>query len=271
MTSLRPPTPVSLLDMTSIRQPWLSAKREYMRNSSAANSAASSPPVPARISSITSFSSFGSFGMRSILSSATSASRLPASDFSSSFASSRMSASPPASSSSACDSSCATVLYSRYFPTSGSSSASAFACFRYSLASLCTSVVPSRAIRSSYRASSDCSLSNMVLSAGHRRQKRDLVAVAHRGVHLRVVRVERGRNRSLVRRQLRILGRELAPDGADRRARREIARQLGRARDVAQPCEQLHVDAHATRSACALARASSGSAVAPSIQTSPPS
>ena len=69
MTSLRPPTPVSLLDITSSRQPWRSAYLLYIRNSSAANSAASSPPVPARISSMTFFSSFGSFGMSRIFSS----------------------------------------------------------------------------------------------------------------------------------------------------------------------------------------------------------
>ena len=38
----------------------------YIRNSSPAKSAASSPPVPARISSTTFFSSFGSFGMSRI-------------------------------------------------------------------------------------------------------------------------------------------------------------------------------------------------------------
>ena len=41
----------------------------YIRNSSPANSAASSPPVPARISRMTFFSSFGSFGMSRIFSS----------------------------------------------------------------------------------------------------------------------------------------------------------------------------------------------------------
>ena len=100
MTSFRPPMPVSLDDITSIRQPWRSAYFEYMRNSSAAKSAASSPPVPARISRTTFFSSFGSFGTSRTFRSATSASRRATSALSSSCASSRMSGSPPDASSS---------------------------------------------------------------------------------------------------------------------------------------------------------------------------
>src|SRR6185295_9980108 len=49
ITSLIPPWPALVTDTTSIFQPWRSAKREYIRKTSAANSAASSPPVPARI------------------------------------------------------------------------------------------------------------------------------------------------------------------------------------------------------------------------------
>ena len=44
-------------DITSTFQRCCSAKRVYMRKTSAANSEASSPPVPARISRITFFSS----------------------------------------------------------------------------------------------------------------------------------------------------------------------------------------------------------------------
>jgi hypothetical protein len=73
MTSFRPPTPVSLLDITSIFQPCRSANLLYIRNSSPAKSAASSPPVPALISSTTFFSSFGSLGTSRILRSAMSA------------------------------------------------------------------------------------------------------------------------------------------------------------------------------------------------------
>ncbi len=64
-----------------------------MRNTSAANSAASSPPVPARISSSTFFSSFGSFGTKSCGISASSASRFASSVRASSWAISRSSGS----------------------------------------------------------------------------------------------------------------------------------------------------------------------------------
>ena len=57
-------------------------------------------------------------------------------------------------------------------------------------------------------------------SPGHRRQKRDFVAVVHSCVHPRVVGVDRARNRPLVAGERRKLAGELAPDRADRRARR---------------------------------------------------
>ena len=57
-----------------------------MRNSSPAKSAASSPPVPARISTITFFSSFGSFGSSRTFSSRSTVSLRAASCFSSSSA-----------------------------------------------------------------------------------------------------------------------------------------------------------------------------------------
>ena len=93
ITSLRPPWPAQVFETTSIFQPWRSAKRVYMRKISAANSAASSPPVPARISRRTFFSSFGSFGMSSSGISASRASRFASSACSSSCAISRSSAS----------------------------------------------------------------------------------------------------------------------------------------------------------------------------------
>ena len=52
----------SLAEITSTFQPCSAAKRSYIRNRSPANSAASSPPVPARISSITLRSSMASLG-----------------------------------------------------------------------------------------------------------------------------------------------------------------------------------------------------------------
>ena len=64
-TSLMPPADALDVDRISTAQRWRSAKRVYMRNRSAANSAASSPPVPARISRRMFFSSFGSLGMSS--------------------------------------------------------------------------------------------------------------------------------------------------------------------------------------------------------------
>ena len=61
------PTPVSFDESSSTRQPCSSANRWYMRKRSEANRPASSPPVPARISSTTFFSSLGSFGSSSTL------------------------------------------------------------------------------------------------------------------------------------------------------------------------------------------------------------
>ena len=84
-----------------------------------------------------------------IFMSAMSASRRATRDLSSSLARSRMSASPPLASSSAPVMSCTTVLYSRKRWISGSTSASALACFRYSCGSACTSLVPSSRISSS--------------------------------------------------------------------------------------------------------------------------
>ena len=93
MTSLMPPGPVRFTETMSTFQPCRSAKREYMRKTSFANSAASSPPVPARISSSTFFSSFGSFGTSSSGMPASSSSRRASSARSSSCAISRSSAS----------------------------------------------------------------------------------------------------------------------------------------------------------------------------------
>ena len=85
---------MSLDDISSSRHPCRSAYLLYMRNNSAAKSAASSPPVPARISRMMLRSSLGSFGISRIFRSASRASRRAVSDFSSCRASSCMSASP---------------------------------------------------------------------------------------------------------------------------------------------------------------------------------
>ncbi len=60
-----------------------------------------------------------------------------------------MSASPALTSSSVSEMLRTTSLYSRKRSISGSTSASALACFRYSAGSLCTSLVPSSRISSS--------------------------------------------------------------------------------------------------------------------------
>ena len=108
-------------------------------------------------------------------------------------------------------------------------------------------------------------------SSRHRRQECNLVAVVDFGVHARVVRVERARHRALVLGQAGKFAGQLLPHRPDRRAGRDVSRHFRGAGDVAEPREQPHGHAHAIRSASARARWSSGSAVAPSIQTSPPS
>ena len=60
--SLIPPSPVSDESVTEVFHRLDSAYRPYMRKSSPAKSAASSPPVPARISRMTLRRSFGSTG-----------------------------------------------------------------------------------------------------------------------------------------------------------------------------------------------------------------
>ena len=93
MTSLMPPAEAFDIDRISTVQRRRSAKRVYMRNRSAANSAASSPPVPARISRRMFFSSFGSLGISSTLSVFSRRSCSPASSVSSWRARSRISGS----------------------------------------------------------------------------------------------------------------------------------------------------------------------------------
>ena len=74
--------------------------------------------------------------------------------------------------------SCVTVLYSRNRSTSGSISASALACFRYSAGSLCTSAEPSSCISSSYC----CSCGQLV---EHKSRARSAVRRAVRLVYAR--------------------------------------------------------------------------------------
>src|SRR5262245_55844782 len=115
------------------------------------------------------------------------------------------------------------------------------------------------------------SLSQPSLPTGDRRQKRHFVPVAEFSVHSGVVEIHGARNRPLVWAELRIVGSELPPDAPDRRSGRNVTGELRCAGNIAQPGEQPHRYAHALRSASRRAVSSSGSAVAPSIQTSPPS
>ena len=62
-TSLRPPSSLNDSEITVVDHLILSLNLWYIRNKSAANSAASSPPVPALISSIPDFTSRLSFGI----------------------------------------------------------------------------------------------------------------------------------------------------------------------------------------------------------------
>src|SRR5215475_2586723 len=134
-----------------------------MRNISAAKSVASSPPVPARISSTTFFSSLGSLGTSSILSSfSVAASR----------SSRRVNSSCAYAFSSASDSSLIIALlssiprcrslYSRYFSTISESSLCAFAVFWYFDESLITSGDARARVSSSYRDSIWFKRSNML-------------------------------------------------------------------------------------------------------------
>ena len=70
--SLKPPTPVGWLSITSTFHFWRSEYFVYIRARSAAKSPASSPPAPARISTKTFLSSLGSFGRISARSSSSS-------------------------------------------------------------------------------------------------------------------------------------------------------------------------------------------------------
>ena len=168
MVSFNPPTPVSLTESTSGRQPCRSENLLYMRKRSAANRAASSPPVPARISNTTFFSSFGSFGTSKALNSVNNLSRRTSNVRISRCASSRMSPSLLSTSSCTCPISVSTDLYSRNVSTNDWISASALACLRYSAGSACTAASLSSVISFSYRSSIALSLSNIQAFNFHR-------------------------------------------------------------------------------------------------------
>mmetsp|Transcript_56585 Transcript_56585/g.136835 ORF Transcript_56585/g.136835 Transcript_56585/m.136835 type:complete len:222 (-) Transcript_56585:15-680(-) len=128
---------------------------------------ASSPPVPARISSITSLSSRGSLGSSSTLSSASMPSMLASSSFTSSLAISRMSASSPASLniSLAPSSSSFAVFHWLYTSTTGSSDARCLVMRSISLVSFASSGSPSIVVSSSNWFETSCSRFTMLSSA----------------------------------------------------------------------------------------------------------
>src|SRR5215469_6192656 len=154
MISFSPPTADSLEEVTSMRQRCDSAKREYMRKISAANRVASSPPVPARISSTTFLSSLGSLGSRRILSSSSIRAISGSSSATSSSAIMRRSASLSCSIGRACARLSSTFFHSRNFATTSERSLCALATLRYCSASPITTGSAICSVSSSKRFSS---------------------------------------------------------------------------------------------------------------------
>src|SRR6185503_8154207 len=102
-------------------------------------------------------------------------------------------------------------------------------------------------------------------------QERHFVTIAEQRRQPRVFLVDRARDASAVILHRGELCDQRVPRVVRRRALRQLPRQLRRAGQLAQPREQADVYVHARSSAAARAVSSAGSAVAPSIQTSPPS
>ena len=122
-----PPIPLSFTLISSLFQRFLSANLLYIRNRSAAKSAASSPPAPARISTNTFFSSLGSFGRSKSFNSFSSSGICFFASARSSFKSSRISSSRSCSKSSRFSSMLFFVfLYCVQVSTRGASSACSF-------------------------------------------------------------------------------------------------------------------------------------------------
>ncbi len=275
MTSLTPPTSLSLVDITSTRQPCFSANLLYMRKSSYANSAASSPPVPARISSTTFFWSFGSFGISRILISASSASRRsfrPSQLFLGELAHVGVAALDELFG-------LLDFLEHRLVLARLLDERLDFG-ERLRVLAVLVRVRLDRRGRQERRQLLVVRFDGIQLiqhdlnsTTRYRRQKRDLVAVRYAAVILRVVGVHRRRDRRLVARHLR---ETRPPARATRRrpsrlpARRATDRRSRRCRAAWRTAERSRACAAAYR-ASSRAASSSGLAVAPSIQTSPPS
>ena len=103
------------------------------------------------------------------------------------------------------------------------------------------------------------------------RDERDLVTVGHLGIRSHVFQIARRRDAVGVRLEGLVPAGKLAPHCSHRRRRVDLEHHLVRSRDLAQAREQPHRHPHARLSASARACSSSGFAVAPSIQDSPPS
>ena len=108
------------------------------------------------------------------------------------------------------------------------------------------------------------------LTARHRRKKGDFVTVRDGGVEPRVVGVHRAGHRFPVRRHRREFHGQRLPHAGQCAAHGDLALELFGAGNLAKPGEQSNPHAHARRRASSRALRSSGSAVAPSIETSPP-
>ena len=259
----------------------------------AANSAASSPPVPARISSRTFLSSLGSFGISRIFSSSMSGSRCALRSLSSScgeVAHLRVAAALHqllGLRELGGDDLVLAVLQHQRLDVG---SASWPACgTRSDRSGRSRSRATPSAPRTGFRPTPACRTRVVIpgktclrpktqdprpttSSARHRRQERDFVAVGDSGWNFGVVGVDGARDRAPVGLERRVLRapasptrrRPWTPAAPRARARRRPARSR-------KPGEQADGHAHAILSACSRASASSGSAVAPSIHASPPS
>src|SRR6185436_8116912 len=233
-----------------------------MRNRSEANSAASSPPVPARISRMMFLASFGSFGTSRTFISASSASRRCVSSVISSCASSRMSGSLSISSVAAV---CATTsLYSRKVSTSSCMSATPLESVRNFELSAWTAGSAISAVICSYLASIDCSFSNihqsgalapdpltltrcarsLLSAARYGWQECHFVTVAEQRRQPRVLLVDRARDASAVVLHRGELCDQRVPRVVRRRALGQLPRQRRRAGQLAQPREQADVYVH---------------------------
>ena len=164
MISLKPPTAPSEKLLTAIFHPFSSMYLLYIRNRSPAKRAASSPPVPPRISMMTFLSSSGSAGMSSNLISSSSAGMRFSLSASSSRSISLVSASSSMASISLASSIfCKQPTYSFRAATILPRSLYSLVSFTYRFWSAITEGSVMRVLTSSYRETSPSSRSNRLL------------------------------------------------------------------------------------------------------------